>query len=212
MIEAIVANITSSSKPPSGIEFQDMVSWGVEGLIKAHKNFDPTKGSQFKTYAFYRIRGEILDKIRSEWRYRNPNDYNEYRRNIQERVADYAEAILEDPDSKNESVEDYLTGLLNNSAMVCMLSLENIEVISDTEGTRDPELEFMSGQEDPVWEEVKKLKDDERRIIELFYVEGKKQKEIAEEMNYSRSTVCRMHTKILGKLRHRLSQRSKTED
>jgi RNA polymerase sigma factor (sigma-70 family) len=56
-------------------------------------------------------------------------------------------------------------------------------------------------------EEVKTLEEDERKIIELFYFKEMKQKEIAEALNLSRSKVCRMHMKILEKLRRRLERR-----
>lgn len=206
MIEALSANIIGARKVPPGIEFDDLVSWGVEGLIKAHNNFDPEKGSQFKTYAYYRIRGEIMDKIRYEWKYRNPQDYNEYRKQLREQIADVAENVMEMNDEKatDADIDNNVKNLISNSAVMCLMSLENIDIISESAGTKNPETEFIDESNTELWQEINNLAEDEKRIIELFYVEGLKQKEIADTMKYSRSTVCRMHMKVLEKLKIRL--------
>ena len=57
-------------------------------------------------------------------------------------------------------------------------------------------------------EEIDELKEDEKRIVQLFYVEGLKQKEIADHMKYSKSKVCRIHMKVLDKLKRRLKRRA----
>jgi len=206
LVEAIVANIKGSGKIPPGMEFDDLVSWGVEGLIKAHKNFDESKGSKFKTYAFYRIRGEILDRIRSEWRYRNPNDYNKHRKEIQERIAEIAEEMLdEEGNTANQAqLQSKINRIVSNSAVMCLVSIDNYEVASHAEGTRNPEVEFIDEGGSILWDEIKELSEEEQEIVDLFYVKGLKQKEIADQLNYSRSTVCRLHMKILEKLKKRL--------
>lgn len=205
MIEAIAANIVGSGKMPPGIEFADLVSWGVEGIIKAYHNFDETKGSQFKTYAFYRIRGEIFDKIRTEWRYRNPSEYKDQRTRNQERIADLAEAALDQLEQGSpDKIKEGLDRIVENSAVMCLMSLENIDIISEMEGTKDPQLEQIDEKSNTLWEEIHTLDDDEQKIVELFYVQGFKQKEIAKHLNLSRSTISRMHMKILEKLRKKL--------
>ncbi|MSR89096.1 MAG: sigma-70 family RNA polymerase sigma factor [Candidatus Margulisbacteria bacterium] len=205
MIEAIAANVVGSGKMPPGIEFADLVSWGVEGLIKAYHNFDETKGSQLKTYAFYRIRGEIFDKIRTEWRYRNPNEYKSQRAINKERIADLAEAALDQLEQCSpDKIKEGLDRIVENSAVVCLMSLENIDIVSEMEGTKDPQLEHFDEKSNTLWEEIHTLDDEEQKLVELFYVHGFKQKEIAKQLNLSRSTISRMHMKILEKLRKKL--------
>ena len=75
LVQIIAANITTGGKIPPNISFDDLVSYGIAGLVKAWENFDRKKGVKFKVYASYRIRGEILDKIRKEWKYQNPGGY-----------------------------------------------------------------------------------------------------------------------------------------
>jgi RNA polymerase sigma factor for flagellar operon FliA len=205
IIEAIAANVVGTGKMPPGIEFHDLVSWGVEGLIKAWNNFDPEKGSQFKTYAYYRIRGEIFDKIRIEWRYRNPTEYKSQRNQAQDKIADLAEIALNQlEDVHPDKIKEGVDQLISNSAMMCLVSIENLEIISEMEGTKDPQIELIENKSNALWEEIKNLEDDEQRIVELFYIQGFKQKEIAQRLNMSRSTVCRLHMKALEKLRKQL--------
>jgi RNA polymerase sigma factor for flagellar operon FliA len=207
MVEALAANIIASGKVPPGMDFNDLVAWGVEGLIKAFRNYRTDKGSQFKTYAYYRIRGEMFDQIRIEWRYRNPNDYQEYRKKSQEQIADLAEAALDDFESSQGNPEGYVNRLITNSAVMCLMSLDSMEVASESEGTRNPEIEHIDQKQDVLWEEIRKLEQDEQRIIEMFYIHDMKQKEIAEHLGISRSSICRIHMKILEKLKVRLKER-----
>lgn len=213
-VESIASMIISGSKTPPGVTYHDLVSWGVEGLIKAKNNFKSDKGTQFKTYAYYRIRGEILDKLRQEWYYRNPTDYKQQQEKIQRRIAEVTEDALEgESDGTIREIEGKVNDLIANSAVVYLLSLEDIESVSKIEGTGgDPAIEVIEEVDRDeshslLWEELNKLSKDERRLIELFYLKDQKQKEIAKIMSLSRSKVCRMHMKILEKLRRRLEKR-----
>ena len=204
MIEAIAAKIVRGGKKPNSIEFEDMISWGVEGLIKAQQNFKSDKGSSFKTYAYYRIRGEIYDRIRQEWQYRNPSDYNAYRQQIQDRIAEVIEGALDAQDTHAEAPKpNFGSDLISSSAMVCLMSLDNV---TDTVGAMDPAHTLVDDGILTLRQEVAKLEDDERQLIELFYLEDMSQKDIAERMNKSRSKICRMHMKVLEKLRRRLKK------
>lgn len=209
MVEALASAIFSRSALPQGVEFGDLVSWGVEGLIKGYKNYQLGKGTKFSTYAYYRVRGEILDNIRIEWQYRNPNHYSEYRREIQRRIADFAEASINNTKEMTEKqCAQYITELIGDSAMVGLLSLDvvgevDIEKIVSENQQRD-DLVLVS-------EELKALDEDEQQVIELMYMKGFKQKEIAESLKCSRSSVSRLHSTALRKLRLRLRWRLNSE-
>ena len=205
MVESIASNIMGSGKVPPSIDFGDLTSWGTVGLIKAKRNFKEDKGSKFKTYAYYRIRGEILDKIRSEWQYRNPVEHERHRQRVKERIAEAAEGSIDhgDPDAVQKQVRT----MIQQSAMVYMVSTEEVDIVSDKAGTKNPEVELIDQTDSVLWEEISTLSEDERKIVDLFYVKGLKQVEIALEMNYSKSKVCRLHMGVLGKLRKRLHRR-----
>lgn len=202
MIEAIASAFVSKGSLPVGVEFDDLVSWGGEGLIKAYRNYNVNKGSSFKTYAYYRIRGEMYDHVRLEWHYRNPTDFSEQRRLIQERIADVVEEALSADGEVSESrIEERMASLIHDSAVVYLLSLDGLE---DLDGQFDTRYESIDSNYSDLWDEIKTLDSEERQIIELFYVHGMKQKEISERLNQSRSRVCRIHMKVLEKLKRRM--------
>lgn len=208
IIEAMAANLIGTGKTPPGIDFDDLVSWGTEGLLKAHSRYDDSKGTTFKTYAYYRIRGEMFDRIRNEWRYRNPTDYDAYKQEVREKIADLAEDALNDVEN-NYSQQQYEEGIqriASTSGVVCLMSLDNIEVASTSDGLKNPEVEFIDEKQDALWDQIGELDEVEQNIIKLFYVEGLKQKVIAEKLNMSRSSVCRLHMKILEKLKRNLKE------
>lgn len=206
MIEGIASQLMSRGSVPSVIEFGDLVSFGMEGLIKAHRNFKPDKGSSFKTYAYYRIRGEMYDRIRTEWQYRNPGDYADYRRRIQDRIADVVEEAITDLDAGSGSadLDGRFLDLLSDSAMVCLMS---IDVVGDIEGANDVSMDAIDNTDETLWAEIKSLDPVEQQFVDLFYIKGIKQKDIADQMNQSRSKICRLHMRILEKLRKRLKKR-----
>ena len=130
LVESISSSIAGRSKLPSGVDFDDLVSWGMEGLIKAHDSFKEGKGSQFKTYAYYRIKGEIMDKIRFEWRARNPFEYNEYQKKMQSRLADFIEDALDKEEQLEKTSDNLIQTIVSSSAMVYFLTLNNKELLS----------------------------------------------------------------------------------
>ncbi len=205
MIEGIARTIASKSTLPTGIELNDLISWGSEGLIKAYRSFDPKKGSTFQTYSYYRIRGEIYDSIRKEWNHKNPITYQKYKKNLQEKLADFIEESLESGIELNtQKVGETLQKIMAASAMSYVISLENIE--------EKEEPYYVENHLDPntfLQEEIDKLSSEEQEIINLFYTNGLKQKEIASKLNLSTSKVCRLHLKILEKLKIQLEKRSK---
>lgn len=208
LIESVSSNITSSSKMPPGVIFNDLVSWGVEGLVKAKNNYDDSKGAQFKTYAFYRVRGEILDSLRKEWSYRKPTDYRADKARIENRIA---ELTLAATDSSSSGEKISISDLISNSAMVYLVSLEDIDAGSQAAEAANLEDDVLDQVDTELYrsvllEEIKELSDDEKDIVKLFYFENKKQKDIAQELGMSRSKVCRIHMKILEKLRRRLER------
>lgn len=148
----------------------------------------------------------MLDKIRHEWHHRNPVAYENYRKRLREKITQLAEEKLKDDDGSS-SLDSQVNQLLETASMAYMLSVDTTEIVSTAEGTRDPEVEMIDENQSELWEEVKKLPEDEQRIVHLFYVENIKQVDIAKRMNYSRSKVCRLHMQILLKLKQRLKRR-----
>lgn len=209
MVKSIASSIQRGKGVPSCIDYDDLVSWGVEGLIQARKKFKDGQGAKFQTYAYPRIRGEIFDKIREEWKYRNPNQYNRHCQRIRDKVEDVSLGSIAYSTEKEGG--SLVNTMVENVAIAYMLSLDVIDVESDTRGTENPEVKYIDQMEFVLWEEVANLSEQEQKIVELFYVQGLKQNEISETLSYSKSKVCRLNAQILLKLKRRLEYRYKKE-
>lgn len=220
MIQSIAASVASGGKLPPGISFNDLVSFGYEGFVKSYKGFDGTKGAKFQTYAAYRVRGEMLDRIRKEWKYRNPVSY----RSVQAKIKAKINEVVEESISKNENLSELekderkkrASDIVANSAVVYLLSLDNEEIRSQLKGCEDIAEELFEKIEFArerviLWEEVSDMTDLEKDFIHMFYEKEMTQKDIAEQLELSKSKASRMHVKILDKLRNRLSRRLTTK-
>ncbi len=201
LIKSIASKILHAGKVPSCIDYEDLISWGVEGLLKAKKGFKKNLKTKFQTYAYYRIRGEILDSIRNEWNARIPQEYRDRRKKLQESLAEFIEDTINESNSKpkekiNEAVE--------SATFVHYISGDMKQNISESKGTKDPEIEVVDENYDFLWKEIYDLEHPDKDVIELFYIHGLKQVEIAKHLKISKSRICRIHMNVLDRLKHRL--------
>lgn len=202
LVQTIAAGVVSSIKLPPTFSFEDLVGFGMEGLVKAFDGFDKSHGVLFRTYASYRIRGEMLDRIREEWRYRNfvmPR--------VQRKIVEVAkESLMEDEEGKPAKVQDVVA----NSAIVYLLSIDGLEINASGKGSFDPAEELLeemeySRERKVLREAIERSLDDlERQVVELFYVKEMSQKDIASFLGLSRSKVNRLHSRTVVKLRNYL--------
>ncbi len=214
LVQAIVANIVASGKVPPNLHFNDLINYGIEGLVKAWANFDIGRGIQFKVYASYRIRGEILDRIRKEWKYQNPGGYKSIYGKLEKNVA---QAVTDSKKNTTESSEEEkVREVVVNSAMAYLLSYEEVTEESPTGMANDPgedvvnQIDFAN-ERGLLWDAVKTLADDEKKIIKGYYIEDKTQNDISRELGYSKSKISRMHNSVLRKLRQRLNKKIKRD-
>ena len=82
IIDAVASILYSKKKLPPTIDYHDLHSVGFYGLLKAVRGFKKEKDTQFKTYANIRVRGEMLDLIRKEWRAKSGHQHNELKDKI----------------------------------------------------------------------------------------------------------------------------------
>jgi RNA polymerase sigma factor FliA len=223
LIKTIAASIVSGGKIPAGVEFEDLVSYGYEGLHKAWQAYNQERGAGFKTYATYRIRGEMLDRMRKEWKYRNPGQY-QYREKLREKTVQIANENMQElmfADQKTGKsdeghTEKRFSQMLTHSAMSFMISLDNLGEVSTRQDTQDVS-DSVSGKQNVLNEkvvlqdEIKNLEENEQRFIQLFYDEHKTQKEIAVVLGISKSKASRVHVKILEKLKRRIKRKLEQE-
>ena len=216
LIEKIAKSVIKFNKLPIGVELGDLMSWGVEGIVKAKSKFNESKGAQFKTYASIRIKGEMLDNIRKEWNIRSPQAYKKHKDQLAEKIAAYVE------DSINNEKGETLDSIFSRSMMMYMVSLDDMNVDSDgslvssyevIDESQNQSADLLALEEyNIMWSTVASLEEPDKSVVELFYKHNKSQKDIAAELNLSRSKVCRIHSKVLDQLKRKLEKEYYHED
>ncbi|MCX5750023.1 MAG: sigma-70 family RNA polymerase sigma factor [Candidatus Saganbacteria bacterium] len=221
LVHSIAAMISGKGLPPN-IDYNDLVSDGTIGLMKAWDNFDPKRGVKFETYASYRVRGEILDGLK----YYNPVPYR-----IQVMIRDLAkkgydtilkrgekESGISTKDSKlleKKSLSESefkaavtkIQKIVSASALMYLVSLEQASDSSEIQvsGERTPVEELESSDlKLRLDNEIKSLPKMERTVLELFFKKGLSQKDIAKDHKLSRSKVNRLIARAINRLKEKL--------
>jgi len=207
---------------PHNIEFDDLVSYGIFGLLDAISKFDPARGIKFKTYAMTRIRGAIFDELRSiDW---IPRSIRQKAKQIETVISELENKLgrtVEDEEIAKElgvSNEEFQS-LLNKLSGTSMLSLNDIWYLGDD----NDELSILETLEAPenmnpdvlvekeeikdyIIDAIKKLPEKEKKVIVLYYYEDLTLKEIGEVLEVTESRVSQLHTKAIMRLRGRLGR------
>jgi len=202
----------------SSVEYDDIVSFGIFGLIDAIDKFDINKGVKFETYASLRIRGSIIDNIRElDW---VPRSLRQKSKELEKLYADM-EAKMGRPPTDEEiasemgvSLEEY-NKLLNDINISSLISLDeyleqNFQL--DTDGIRvknndrpDKHVELVE-LKNYLGELINGLPEKEKLVISLYYYEELTLKEIGAILNVSESRVSQLHTKAILRLKSKLSK------
>jgi len=202
----------------SNIEYDDLVSFGVIGLIDAIDKFDINKGVKFETYASLRIRGAIIDSVRElDWIPRTLRQKNkELERIYSELEMENGRAPTDEEVAArmNLSVEEY-NKLLSQVNLGTLVSLEefieqNIRIEKDitSDNSKDsPEYNLEQLElRDILGESIDKLPEKEKLVVSLYYYEELTLKEISLIMKVSESRVSQLHTKAIMRLKDRLTK------
>lgn len=202
----------------NNVEYDDLVGYGVFGLIDAIDKFDTTKDVKFETYASLRIRGAILDQIRKmDW---IPRTVRQKQRKIDEAIksieARTGRVALDDEIAK----ELGLSGeeLLNWQSQLKVTNLISLNeyVEQGSEPVMDSTGNSHFAQPEQVIEEdeLKKvltetldiLTEKERKVILLYYYEDLTLKEISNILEVSESRISQLHTKALAKMKKSMGE------
>ena len=197
------------------VEFDDLVGYGVFGLIDAIDKFDYGKGVKFETYASLRIRGAILDQIRKmDWiprtvRQKQKELDGAYRR-IEERTGRPAtdEQVAEELGISVDELDE----LQNETKVSNIISLDEymeqgvakIEPRADKDYMQPEKVVEKSELKRLLLEVLETLTDKEKKVITLYYYEELTLKEISRVLEVSESRVSQLHSKALIKMKQRL--------
>jgi RNA polymerase sigma factor for flagellar operon FliA len=193
----------------TGDDLEDLIGYGVFGLLDAIERYDPSRDVKFETYASHRIRGAIIDNLRKK---------DVIPRSVRDKVKhlDVVYKQLEATSDKSVSDEDVcrylgisieqLDALYADINRFNCISLDEIFVdewnICDTESLESAYDRIELKQ--ILSEAVSMLPDREKQLLQLYYYDGLTLKEIGKVLGISESRVSQLHTKALLQLRSRL--------
>jgi RNA polymerase sigma factor for flagellar operon FliA len=208
---------------PSHISLEDLISSGIIGLIDAVQKFDVTKKINFKTYAEFRIKGAMLDELRSlDWIPRSvrkkshllENAYDQLQRTLgrpaeAEEVAELLGLPLEEfyellDETKSVSLVALEEGRKGAGGHVGHLEHELLETIQDHEARDSLLATHFSELQEIMVQAIEALPDKEKLLISLYYYEELTMKEIGQIMGYTESRISQLHTQAMYRLKHKL--------
>ncbi len=206
---------------PSNIAVEDIASFSVEGLIDAIEKFSPDKGSRFETYAIMRIRGSIIDRIRSQdWIPRSTRkkikDIKNATENLKQDLGrmpttQELSVYLDMPADKISAImsEDTSVGSLYDKKYAGDEGVELIDTIEDTNSVNPLEKLEEKDVKNELQAALQKLPERERMVMVLYYHENMTLKEIGKNIDVSESRVCQIHAQAIMKLRNILNENKK---
>lgn len=210
---------------PTNVEFDDLVGYGVLGLLDAIEKYDLNKNVKFNTYAVNRIRGAIFDELRSiDW---VPRSVRQKSREIEETIADL-EARLGRSASNEEIAAAMGLDIEEYNSLLLKISATSVVSLTDLRFSNDDAEEFSVGdiieappslnpdviveREDVkrvIIDAIKELPEREQKVLIMYYYEDMTLREIGEVLHVTESRVSQIHTSANVKLKVKLSNVTK---
>ncbi|MBU3186044.1 FliA/WhiG family RNA polymerase sigma factor [Clostridium estertheticum] len=200
------------------VEYEDLISYGMLGLMDALGKYDATKGMKFSSYASIRIKGAMIDELRrnspiSKGAMDKLNRYNEAIENLQKCL--YREPTNHEIASELGITINEVASIENNINYISVVSLEDLIFSDDDDmplsGTirdnRSPSPEGALEQKEQVEYlalGLDSVKEKDKLVLTLYYFEGLTLKEIGNILSVSESRVCQLHSRALINLRKAL--------
>ena len=199
---------------PDGVALEDLVQTGLIALLDAARQFSPSKGASFETYASIRVRGAMLDEFRNtDWAprsvYRKQRQLTAAIRAVENRTGEHA--------SPREIAEELGVTLDEYFQMVAATTTQRMFSLDDAGGddvtagndsidsAREPFAELESAEfRAAMAEAIGVLPEREALVMSLYYDEELNLKEIGEVLGVTESRVCQIHGQALARLRARL--------
>jgi RNA polymerase sigma factor FliA len=207
---------------PAHVEENDLVSYGLLGLIGAIERYDPDRDVKFETYAIARIKGAIIDELRAmDW---VPRSVRSRAREIERAIAELEKQLLRAPTDEEiakkvgiteEELEESLTEISRSSIAaldelwtVSSSGGDQIALIDTIEDSDAPDPQSTLSQtemKEAIGEAIARLPEREKLVVTLYYYEELTLREIGEVLGVTESRVSQLHTKAILRLKARLS-------
>jgi RNA polymerase sigma factor for flagellar operon FliA len=207
---------------PAHVEEADLISYGLVGLISAIQRFEPERDIKFETYAITRIKGAIIDELRSlDW---VPRSVRSRAREIEKANSKLEHQLQRAPTDEEMAaelgmeVEGFQDALLQISNST-VAALDELWTVSDSSGDQvslldtiqDPDapdpaqVMDATDMKDRVADAIARLPEREKLVVALYYYENLTLREIGEVLGVTESRVSQLHTKAVLRLRGRLT-------
>jgi len=212
LVSSIAARLAMTL--PEHVDQDDLYSAGLVGLLQALRNYDPTCGASFETYARTRVRGAMLDELRKmDW---VPRTVHEKARKIQRVISELEQKLGRTPTEAqmakalNLSASEYgkLLNEIRPAAFVCLDTVSSeddsgdlYEVVANS--ADESPLEKISQRELKlvILERLKELPPMQRKVLALYYGEELHLREIAEVVGLTESRICQIHAQAVLSIR-----------
>jgi RNA polymerase sigma factor for flagellar operon FliA len=208
-----------AARLPANIELDDLISCGVIGLMDAISKFDPTRDNKFKTYAEFRIRGSILDELRSQdW---VPRSVREKSKQL-EKAYTKLERDFGRPATDDEMCTELECSLpefhemLNRSKSVSLLNIDDsasfnrgdkklmMGLLEHRRSSNPYAATNYKRAQNVIKDGIKSLPEKQRLVLSLYYFEDLNLKEIGQVLDVTESRVSQLHTQAILKLKAKL--------
>jgi RNA polymerase sigma factor for flagellar operon FliA len=207
---------------PAHVDEGDLVSYGLLGLIGAIERFDPDRDIKFETYAISRIKGSIIDELRSlDW---VPRSVRSRAREIERAIAELESRLGRAPTDdeiaqKVGITEEELGESLSDISRSSIAALDELwtmsgetgdqvsllDTIEDTEGPQPQSALAQTEMREALGEAIARLPEREKLVVTLYYYEELTLREIGEVLGVTESRVSQLHTKAILRLKARLA-------
>jgi RNA polymerase sigma factor for flagellar operon FliA len=216
LVKRVVSRLTYINNPSNpSLDMEDLISYGILGLIDAIERYDPSRNVKFETYATFRIKGAIIDQLRKQdW---VPRSLRTKTKQLSEAI-DAVEKELGRSASDQEiaqtlgvSVEELRKTMVEvHSFAVASLEEQLYEIASSLAVPSrydDPEHVVQANElKRYLAKAIEELPEREKMVISLYYFEELTLKEIGMVLGISESRVSQLHTRALLKLKNKLSR------
>ena len=201
---------------PSNVEMNDLVGWGILGLLDAVEKFDHRQEIKFSTYASIRVRGAIIDQIRSlDWAPRSLRTMARRVGSARDKLRHELghdpsiEEIAQELNVSPEQVEDTLSQVQTAQILSLDDYLPNeegqesrkVDVTSSASVATPEQAAVTKERQDRLVQAILQLPDQMQKVLNLYYFEELTLKEIGVVLEVSESRICQIHTAAMKQLR-----------
>ena len=207
---------------PAHVDDDDLISYGLLGLIGAIERYDPDRDVKFETYAIARIKGAIIDELRAmDW---VPRSVRSRARDIERAIAGLEAKLGRAPNDEEVAkqlgmTEDELDESLSEIGRSSIAALDELWTVSSTGGDRIALIDTIEDTQGPepqsalaetemkeaLGEAIARLPEREKLVVTLYYYEELTLREIGEVLGVTESRVSQLHTKAILRLKARLA-------